>query len=137
VLEEKGVPEDIARNIADIIGENKDLLVDIVKNLRIDELPSEPTKVAKITSIYYIVGATPAVVPFFIAYIFGISPFITVLIAILMASAISFIAGIFTAVLSGTNIKRKAITNALIIIGVTLTTFLIGLLVRRFLGIEV
>lgn len=134
---EKGVDKATAKTITEHLKSNPDVLKNLVTSLAIEETPTNPKEVAITTGVYYILGALPAVLPFFVANFFAISTLEVALIAILLASIVSFFTGIFTAVLSGINIKRKAIENVLIIIGSAIATYSIGTLAKILLGIEI
>lgn len=137
LLIEKGLDE---RSVRRIIGEmevDHEELKSIVRHLKIEEGPLSPISVAKVTGIYYILGALPPMLPFFVAYFFSVDPVFTAIISVFFASITAFFAGIFTAVLSGTKIKKKALMNVLVIIGAAMATYSIGSLARILLGIEI
>jgi len=136
-LIEKGIDEDTAKKIVENLGENSSILKTLVKTLGIEETPTNPKEVATTTGLYYVLGALPVVLPFFVAHVFSISTINVAIIAVLLASVTSFFTGIFTAILSGINVKRKAIENVLIIIGAALATYTIGTLAKILLGIGV
>ena len=136
-LIEKGVPEKEATKIVSSMGEfSPTILRNLLQSLTTEEPPA-PGQVAKTTGTYYILGALPAILPFFIAAILGLSSTVAVIFALFAAAIVSFVAGIFTAVLSGISIKKKSIGNVVIIIGAAMATYLIATLARMFLGIEV
>lgn len=136
-LIEKGVDSSVSEGIVKIIGDDKKALTNLVKSLSIEETLTNPKDAAITTGTYYILGALPAIIPFFLALTLPISSITAAIIAIICAAIVSFFSGIFTAVLSGMNIKRKAIENVLIILGSAIATYFIGSLARIFLGIEV
>ncbi|MEX0567838.1 MAG: VIT1/CCC1 transporter family protein [Candidatus Njordarchaeota archaeon] len=137
LLREKGLSDSV---IQGIIGKMKDdigALKNMVKHLKVEEEPPSPGSIAKVTGVYYVLGSLPAIIPFFVAYFLSISPIFAAIISILSASVTAFFAGIFTAVLSGTGIKKKAILNVLMIVGSAFATYTIGTLARILLGIEI
>lgn len=136
LLIEKGLNERSARRIISEMGVDHEELKSIVRHLKIEKPPS-PRSVAKVTGIYYILGALPPMLPFFVAYFFSIDPIFTAIISVFFASITAFFAGIFTAVLSGTKIKKKALMNVLMIVGAAMATYSIGSLARILLGIEI
>jgi len=136
-LTSKGIDEVAVDKLIGSIRQNKKALENLAKSLEIEETWTDPKEVAITTGTYYILGAIPAVLPFFIAPFLSISTITVAIVAIFFSSLVSFIAGIFTAILSGINIKRKAIENVLIIIGATLATFTIGTVAKILLGIEI
>ncbi len=136
-LVEKGIDESTARRIAEGIKDQPEVLKNLLKSLGIEETPTDPKEVAVTTGLYYILGALPAILPFFFAHIFSISTIEVAVIAVLLSSVVSFFTGIFTAILSGIDIKKKAVENVLIIIGATLATYTIGTLAKILLGVEI
>lgn len=137
VLEEKGVDRDAVSEIIDGLKENPKALKNLVKSVAIEETPTNPKEVAFTTGIYYIIGALPAILPFLFGDFFPVNTVFIAIIAIVLSSIVSFLAGMFTAILSGTKIIRKALENVLIIIGATLATYTIGSIAKVLLGISV
>ncbi|RLI96701.1 MAG: hypothetical protein DRP00_05010 [Candidatus Aenigmatarchaeota archaeon] len=137
ILKDKGVEEKLVEEMVEELSKNKDAMVNLAISLGVEETPEDPKEVAITTGIYYILGALPAILPFFIGYFFGLDTITIAIIAIAISAIISFVVGIFTAVLSGISIKRKAFENVLIIIGATMATYTIGTLAKMWLGIEV
>lgn len=136
-LESRGVSSDIAKQIADELMQKPEELKNMVATLAVEEAETDPKETAKTTGIYYILGALPAILPFFIGYLLS-TPTITIaILAVLIASLTAFIAGIYTAVLSGVSVMKKSIMNVLMIIGAALATYAIGSVARILLGIEV
>ncbi|MCR8433524.1 MAG: VIT1/CCC1 transporter family protein [Candidatus Korarchaeota archaeon] len=136
-LLERGIEEESAKVVVDSIGNNVEALSKFAEAIITEESPPNPVSVAKITGIYYILGALPAIIPFFIGGIFNISVPIITIIAIGISSIITFIAGIFTAILSGEKILRKATLNVLIVIGAAMAAYGVATLARILLGIEI
>lgn len=134
---EKGLDVNTVKSLIEAVKEKPEALRNLIKSLAIEETPTNPAEVAKTTGLYYVLGALPAILPFFIAEPFGLSSVHVALIAVSLAIIVSFITGIFTGVLSGINIRKKAIENVLIIVGATIATYLIGTIARIILGIEV
>lgn len=133
----KKVEENVADEVVSVLKNDTKGLAILLKSLAINETFEDAKASAITTGKYYILGALPAIVPFFLGFLFPITPLWASIIAIVSAAIISFVAGIFTAVLSGTKIKSKAFKNVLFIIGSTFATYMIGTLARTFLGIEV
>ncbi|MEM2636807.1 MAG: VIT1/CCC1 transporter family protein [Candidatus Korarchaeota archaeon] len=137
VFMERGIPKDDARKVCDSINTfSPHVLKNILQGLTTSE-PDSPSKVAKVTGLYYVIGAMPAVIPFIMAAIFGANVTIAIVFALIGAIIVSGTAGIFTAVLSGMSIKKKSASNILIVIGAAIATYIIATLARMFLGIEV
>jgi len=136
-LVEKGIEYDVSEKLVEIIGDDKRVLSNLVKSLSIEEVITNPKEAAVTTGTYYILGALPAIIPFFLALAFPITSVTAAIIAVASAAIVSFVSGIFTAVLSGMNIKRKSFENVLIILGSAMATYFIGSMARLFLGIEI
>ncbi|MGQ4892146.1 MAG: VIT1/CCC1 transporter family protein [Candidatus Njordarchaeia archaeon] len=136
-FKERDVKEDTARKIVEAIEEDPEVLANITESVTVEESPTNPKEVAVTTGVYYILGALPAILPYFIGSFLSIHVVIIAIIAVTSAAIVSFFAGIFTAVLSGINIKRKAFENVLIVIGSSFATYLIGAAARFFFGIEI
>ncbi len=133
----KNVEESVADEVVSVLENDTKGLAILLKSLAIEESYEDAKASAITTGKYYILGALPAIIPFFLGFVFPISSIWASIIAIVSAAIISFIAGIFTAVLSGTKIKSKAMKNVLFIIGSAMATYVIGTLARIFLGIDV
>ena len=136
VLSERGIREDVARGLVESLRDNPEALSNLVEKLTIEETPRNPWEVAKTTGFYYVLGALPAILPFFIGGFLGASTPIIAMVAITIASITTFIAGILTAVLSGVGVLRKAIMNVFMVIGAALATFGLATIARIFIGIE-
>ncbi len=136
-LIEKGLSDESAKLLIDAVKEKPEILGILVRSIAMEETPTNPKEVASTTGIYYVLGALPAIVPFFIAAPLGLTSIIAAMIAVLLSSIVSFLTGIFTGVLSGIDIKRKALENVIIILGATAATYLIGTAAKIFLGIEI
>ena len=136
-LTAKDIKPDIAEKITSLIGNDVDVMKTLFKRLEIEESPDDAKSSGLTTGIYYIIGALPALIPFFVAPFFHINSVVAAIIAITLAAIVSFIAGIYTAVLSGISIKKTPISNVLIIIGSAIITYFIGSLARTALGIQI
>ena len=136
-LTAKDIKPDIAEKITSLIGNDVDVMKALFKRLEIEESPEDAKSSGLTTGIYYIIGALPALIPVFVAPFFHINSVVAAIIAITLAAIVSFIAGIYTAVLSGISIKKTPISNVLIIIGSAIITYFIGSLARTALGIQI
>ncbi|MHA1616660.1 MAG: VIT1/CCC1 transporter family protein [Candidatus Njordarchaeales archaeon] len=136
-LENKGANIEVIEKIVEAVKEDPTTLETLTKSLSISETPTNPKEVATTTGLYYILGALPAITPFFIGHWLSIDVIYIAIISVLLASIISFLAGIFAAILSGSKIGRKALENVAIILGATLATYTIGKLATTLLGIQV
>ena len=136
-LVERGITKLAAKKLVESIGDNPKILKNLLKSLTVEESLSNPREAAVTTGVYYILGALPAVIPFFIPLIIPLSSFNAAIIAVSAAVIVSFFSGIFTAVLSGISIKKKAIENVVIIVGAAIATYFIGSFARIFIGIEI
>ena len=87
--------------------------------------------------LFFIIGALPILIPFFIGVFGGFAPFIPAMIAFTLAVLTISTTGFFVAVLSGKNILMKIINNIFTIMGTCAVTYGIGLAARILLGIDV
>lgn len=136
-LIDRGIDTETAKKIVESLKDNPDALENLAKTLEIEETPTNPKEVATTTGLYYILGALPVVIPFFIGHFLSLNTTYIAIAAVILSSIVSFLAGIFTAILSGISIKRKAIENVIIIIGAAFATYTIGSLAKILLGIEI
>ena len=136
-MTKKGVDEETIKKIIEPLKNNPETIETLVKTMKITEKPANPKETAKTTGIYYIIGALPAILPFFIGHIIRTETTKIAIVAIALSATIALIAGILTAILSGTSIKRKAIENVLIILGATAATYTIGKIATTILGIQI
>ncbi len=136
-LKEKGLDDKSASQVVKIIGPDREVITSLLTSIAIEETYDDPKNAAITTGIYYVLGAIPAVAPYFLGFFVPITPIGASIIAIVLCAIISFVAGIFTAVLSGIDIKSKAFKNMVITIGAAAATFFIGTIARTFLGVEV
>ncbi len=136
-LQEKGIPGEQARLVVENTTDPT-TIKNLVVSLTTEEIGTSAKDSAITTGIYYILGALPAVVPFFLIFIYpGMDSITAAIIAIILSAIVSFGAGVFTAVLSGISIKSNALKNVVIIIGSAGLTYLIGMIARILLGIEI
>lgn len=136
-LIERGLSQESAKLLINAVKDDTNALSNLLRSIAIEETPVNPKEVAVTTGIYYVLGALPAIVPFFIAAPLGMTSVAVAIIAVILSSIVAFLTGIFTGVLSGIDVKKKALENVLIIIGATAATYFIGTLAKLFLGIEI
>jgi len=136
-LIEKGLGERDAGELVNIIKQNPTALRELTKHLAIEEEPDDPSSAAKTTGIYYVLGALPAILPFFIGSMFPISTINIAVIAVVLSAIVSFLAGAFTSILSGLSVRKEAVQNMIIVIGASLATYTIGTIAKILLGISV
>ncbi len=136
-LESHEIKPETAIKIASALEKDPNVMKTLLKQLAIEESPEDAKSSAITTGFYYIIGALPPITPFFVAAIVGSNAVVAAIFAVVLSATVSFLSGLYTAVLSGISVKKTAINNVLIIIGATMATFFIGSLARTFLGIEV
>jgi VIT1/CCC1 family predicted Fe2+/Mn2+ transporter len=96
----------------------------------VGEVKSHPLTSAFIVGISYLFGAAIPIIPvFFGAESIVLSALASLIVVILVSSFLAF--------LSGMDLKRRIITNVVIIALAVLVTGLIGSLAKAFLGIEI
>ena len=136
-LVDKDIKPTVAEKIISLISTDAEVIKTLYKRLDIEESPEDAKGSALTTGFYYILGALPALIPFFVAPLFHLNSVIAAIIAISLAAVVSFMAGIYTSVLSGISLKTTPISNVLIIIGSAIITYFIGSVARTVLGIQI
>jgi vacuolar iron transporter family protein len=135
-LIDKGISSETARLVIDIIGPDTVALSNLVKTFKITGEALTPGESVKTTGIFFIVGALPILVPFFVGVLWDSNPLIPALTAFALAIITISMAGLYSAVLSGKKISAKIIHNISIIVGTCALTYLVGLTARIFFGFE-
>ena len=136
-LIDKGISRETARLVIDIVGADTVVLSNLVKTFKIAGEALTPKESVKTTGIFFIIGALPILVPFFVGMLWDLDPLIPALTAFALAIITISMAGLFTAVLSGKKISTKVIHNIFIIVGTCTLTYLVGLAARIFFGFGV
>jgi VIT1/CCC1 family predicted Fe2+/Mn2+ transporter len=135
-LTDIGIKGETIRLIMDIIGSDAIVLASLVKTIRTSADRLHPEETLKTTATFFVFGALPMLVPFFVGNVWGSTPLIPVIVALVLAVASISIAGLFMAVLSGRNISTSIMHNLFIIMGTCVLTYAIGLAARFVLGIQ-
>ena len=135
-LLEKGISNESVSLIIGIIGDDASVLSSLVKTIRTTTDLLHPKESLKTTGIFFVIGALPVLVPFFLGIMWGSNPLIPAILAFALAVISISIAGLFMAVLSGKRISTSIVHNLFIIIGTSAITCAVGLAARFFLGIE-
>ena len=133
-LVEKGVSHETARVMMDIIGDDTVVLSNLIKTIKITGESLEPKESVKTTSIFFVIGTLPILVPFFVGVMWDSDPLIPAITAFILAIISISIAGLFMAILSGKKISTRIIHNVFIILGTCTLTYLVGLAARIFFG---
>ena len=134
---DKGMRSETVKDIMGIIGDDTSILFNLVKSIKMAGEASEPREAIKTSGLFFIIGALPILIPFFIGVFGGFAPFIPAMIAFTLAVLTISTTGFFVAVLSGKNILMKIIHNIFTIMGTCAVTYGIGLAARILLGIDV
>jgi VIT1/CCC1 family predicted Fe2+/Mn2+ transporter len=132
----RGVGDTTVSDMMSVIGDDTQLLSNLIKSIKIAENATVPIEAVKTTTTFFIIGTLPIIMPFFIGIMWKAEPLIPATIAFAIAIIIVSISGLFIAVLSGKRISVKIVHNVLIIVGACSLTYLIGLAARILFGIE-
>jgi VIT1/CCC1 family predicted Fe2+/Mn2+ transporter len=97
----------------------------------------EPKEAIKTAGLFFIIGALPSLIPFFVGIIWDAGPLIPAAMAFFLAILTVSTAGFFVAVLSGKKILTKIAHNIFVIMGTCAVTYGVGLAARILLGIDV
>ncbi|HVN24065.1 MAG TPA: VIT1/CCC1 transporter family protein [Syntrophorhabdales bacterium] len=134
-LLERGVRSETVQVILGSVGEDAAVLASLVRTIRAGSETLRPGESIKATGVFFVVGALPVLIPFFVGTLFGSSPSIPAVIAFAVAVVSISLAGLFTAVLSGKRISTNILHNLCIILGTAALTYLVGSAARLFLGV--
>jgi VIT1/CCC1 family predicted Fe2+/Mn2+ transporter len=133
----KGIRSETVKDIMGIIGDDTSILFTLVKSIKMAGEASEPREAIKNSGLFFIIGAVPILIPFFIGVFGGVAPYIPAMIAFTLAVLSISMTGFFVAVLSGKKILMKMIHNIFVIMGTCAVTYGVGLAARILLGIDV
>ena len=136
VLIEKGVGSKTVKAMMGIIGDDTTLLSNLLKSIKLAGEVGVPKEAIKTTSLFFIIGALPILLPFFIGQVWGSDPWIPAMVAFFLAILTISAAGFFVAVLSAKNILVKVAHSISVIMGTCAVTYLVGLAARIFFGVE-
>jgi len=136
VLIEKGVGSEIVKAMMEIIGDDTTLLSNLLKSIKLAGEVGVPTEAIKTTGLFFIIGALPILLPFFVGQAWDSDPWIPAMVAFSLAILTISGAGFFVAVLSGKKILVKIAHNISVIMGTCVVTYLVGLAARIFFGVE-
>ncbi|MGO8990431.1 MAG: VIT1/CCC1 transporter family protein [bacterium] len=136
VLIEKGVGSEIVKAMMEIIGDDTTLLSNLLKSIKLAGEVGVPTEAIKTTGLFFIIGALPILLPFFVGQAWDSDPWIPAMAAFSLAILTISGAGFFVAVLSAKKILVKIAHSISVIMGTCVVTYLVGLAARIFFGIE-
>jgi VIT1/CCC1 family predicted Fe2+/Mn2+ transporter len=120
-----------------IIGDDTSILSNLVKSMKSLGEAGEPKEAIKTAGLFFIIGALPILIPFFVGVMGDLAPFIPAVTAFVVAVFTISTAGFFVAVLSGKKIFMKIAHNIFVILGTCAVTYGVGLAARLLLGIDV
>ena len=103
----KGIRSETVKDIMGIIGDDTSILFTLVKSIKMAGEASEPREAIKTSGLFFIIGAVPILIPFFIGVMRDLAPFIPAMIAFTLAVLTISMTGFFVAVLSGKKILMK------------------------------
>jgi VIT1/CCC1 family predicted Fe2+/Mn2+ transporter len=133
----KGIGSETVKEIMGIIGDDTSILSNMVKSMKSLGEAGEPKEAIKTAGLFFIIGAVPILIPFFVGVMGNLAPFIPAATAFVVAVFTISTAGFFVAVLSGKKIFMKIIHNIFVILGTCAVTYGVGLAARILLGIDV
>ena len=107
VLIEKGVGSEIVKAMMEIIGDDTTLLSNLLKSIKLAGEVGVPTEAIKTTGLFFIIGALPILLPFFVGQAWDSDPWIPAMAAFSLAILTISGAGFFVAVLSAKKILVK------------------------------
>ena len=134
---DKGVGSESVKDIMGIIGDDASILFNLVSAIKMAGKAGEPWEAIKTSGLFFIIGAAPILIPFFIGAFGNLTPFIPAMIAFILAVIAISLTGFFVAVLSGKKILMKIIHNIFVILGTCVVTYAVGFAARILLGINV
>ena len=133
----KGIQNETVKDIMGIIGDDTSILSNLVKSIKMAGEPGEPKEAIKTTGLFFVIGAVPTLMAFFIGVIWDLEPLIPAILAFTLAVLTISTAGFFVAVLSGKKIFMKIAHNIAVIMGTCAVTYGVGLAARILFGIGV
>jgi len=133
---EKGVGSEIVKTMMGIIGDDTTLLSNLLKSIKLAGEVGVPKEAVKTTGLFFIIGALPILLPFFVGQAWDSDPWIPSMVAFFLAILTISGAGFFVAVLSAKKILVKIAHSISVIMGTCVITYLVGLAARIFFGIE-
>ncbi len=125
------------KDIMGIIGDDTSILSNLVKSIKSTGEAGEPKEAIKTTGLFFVIGAVPILIPFFIGVMWDHDPLFPAIIAFALAVLTISTAGFFVAVLSGKKIFMKIAHNIFVIMGTCAVTYGVGLAARILFGIDV
>jgi VIT1/CCC1 family predicted Fe2+/Mn2+ transporter len=120
-----------------IIGDDASILSNLVKSIKSTGEAGEPKEAIMTAGLFFVIGAVPTLIPFFIGVMWGLDPMVPAMIAFALAILTISTAGFFVAVLSGKKIWMKIAHNISVVMGTCAVTYGVGLAARILFGIDV
>jgi VIT1/CCC1 family predicted Fe2+/Mn2+ transporter len=93
-----------------IIGDDATILSNLVKSIKLAGEAGEPKEAIKTAGLFFIIGAVPILIPFFVGVMGNLAPFIPAVTAFVVAVFTISTAGFFVAVLSGKRYSSRSFT---------------------------
>ena len=133
----QGIRNETVKDMMGIIGDDATILCNLVKSIKLAGEIGGPKEAIKTSSLFFIIGTAPILLPFSIGAMRDLAPLIPAVIAFTLAILTISAAGFFVAVLSGRKILMKIAHNIFVIMGTCAVTYGVGLAARILLGIDV
>ncbi len=135
-LLEKGIGSKTVQDVMAIIGDDTFILSSLIRSIKPMGEAVQPMEAIKTSSLFFLIGMVPVLIPFFVGVIWNLDPMIPAVIALALAILTISTAGFFIAVLSAKKISAQIAHNVFIIMGTCAVTYLVGLVARIVFGIE-
>jgi VIT1/CCC1 family predicted Fe2+/Mn2+ transporter len=132
-----GIRSETVNDIMRIIGDDTSILSNLVKSIKSTGEAGEPKEAIMTAGLFFVIGAVPTLIPFFIGVMWGLDPLVPAMIAFALAILTISTAGFFVAVLSGKKIWMKIAHNISVVMGTCAVTYGVGLAARILFGIDV
>ena len=127
-LLESGMPEDIAREVAEKLSSNRDAII----RLLVQEEDENEVRAALYTGISYLIGVAFPVTPYFLAS----SSMVALPFSVLLAGTALAVVATFISILSGISIKKKVVEMVTTGLGAAFVSYLFGHLMEALFNVS-
>lgn len=136
LLVDNGISFEVAKEVVEVIGDDANVLRNLVRTMKLIESGHITPKEAVITTgSFFLLGTLPIVIPFFIYAALGFEQILyPAIIAAILAVIIILIASVYTGVLSNKRPAKEILKFLGIMIVTSAFTYLIGFLASLALG---
>ncbi|NPD88940.1 MAG: hypothetical protein HGN29_09450 [Asgard group archaeon] len=136
LLVDHGIAFEMAQEVVEVIGDDPDVLRNLVRTMKLLEVGHITPREALITTgLFFLLGTLPTVIPFFIYAFLGYENLLyPAIIATVLAVIVIAVAGVYKGVLSNKRPIFEILKFLGVMIGTSAITYLIGFLARLVLG---